>query len=157
MTFPMSIQSLPIPSPIFPPLVGPFVDFSSREATLDMTKEAHTWLRAAYRGRFSSWKAAYEAAKRVGKGKEPKFHKPHKKGQWPHYHPDVDQVEKLTRKMPSKHDHYYFPPSQYPSVLFARLFGGYLQPSFEREEEDKKENMSIIDFVNSLANPPRSI
>ncbi|MBQ3600328.1 MAG: RHS repeat-associated core domain-containing protein, partial [Lachnospiraceae bacterium] len=62
----------------------------------------------ARRKRYSSKKEAYEAAKRAGKGKEPR-HDPSDPNQDPHYHPNVKNPQRTTPKEPCSHDHYYYP------------------------------------------------
>ena len=58
----------------------------------------------ARRKKFGSKKAAYEAAKRAGKGKKPIHHnKP-----MPHYHPNVPMPKNRTPNAPTPHDHYYY-------------------------------------------------
>ncbi len=58
----------------------------------------------ARRKTFGSKKAAYEAAKRAGKGKKPIHHnKPR-----PHYHPNVPMPKNRTPNAPTPHDHYYY-------------------------------------------------
>jgi len=63
----------------------------------------------ARRHQFSSKKAAYEAAKRAGGGREPIHHAHGEHG--PHYHPDVPtpKPSQSTPHMPNPHDHYYYP------------------------------------------------
>lgn len=54
----------------------------------------------ARRQKCNSKKEAYQAAKRAGKGKEP-IHHPNNSGQGPHYHPNVNNNQRLTPKKPS--------------------------------------------------------
>ncbi len=61
----------------------------------------------AKRKRYKSKKKAYEAAKKAGKGKEPKHHPNDKNG--PHYHPNVPKPSRpKTPKVPDPHDHYFY-------------------------------------------------
>ena len=58
------------------------------------------------RRKYKTKKDAKEAAKKAGKGSEPKHHPNGRHG--PHYHPNVKPSSKITPKMPSPHDHYYY-------------------------------------------------
>lgn len=65
----------------------------------------------AARKKFPTKKAAKEAAKKAGKGKEPIHHPDGEFG--PHYHPDVPLPKSSkTPKQPNPHDHYYYPKSR---------------------------------------------
>ena len=66
----------------------------------------------ASRKTYPTRKAAEQAARKAGKGKKPIIHGP-KNGQPPHFHPNVEQAQKLTRNMVTRHDHYYFPKSKF--------------------------------------------
>ena len=62
------------------------------------------------RKRFGSKKKAYEAAKKAGGGQEPIKHPKNSHGRNdPHYHPRTRNEYSQTPKMPSIHDHYYYP------------------------------------------------
>jgi len=63
--------------------------------------------RIARRIRTKSKKDAYERAKRAGKGKEPEHDAHDPRG--PHYHPNVNNNQRITPKNPSSHDHYFYP------------------------------------------------
>ena len=87
----------------------------------------------AKRKHYSSKKEAREAAKRAGKGREPKHHPNDPHG--PHYHPDVPMPKpgQQTPKSPSPHDHYFYPKAYVPPVIYStpnwyeqRVFGGSL-------------------------------
>ena len=57
---------------------------------------------------FKTRKEAYEAAKKAGKGREPRLD--YNDPRAPHYHPDVPKGQgPMTPNQPSPHDHYYFP------------------------------------------------
>ena len=58
------------------------------------------------RRKYKTKKDAKEAAKKAGKGSEPIHHPNGSHG--PHYHPNVKPSSKITPKMPSPHDHYYY-------------------------------------------------
>lgn len=64
----------------------------------------------ARRVEHKSRKEAYERAKRDGRGREPR-HDPngHDGDSRPHYHPDVPHSQRTTPKIPSSHDHHYYP------------------------------------------------
>lgn len=66
----------------------------------------------ARRNRYSSRKEAYEAAKKAGSGKKPRLDGP-ENGRLPHFHPNVEQIIRITRDTVTKHDHYYFPKSKF--------------------------------------------
>ena len=61
----------------------------------------------APRIRHDSKKDAYQEAKRRGGGKEPIHHPQGEHG--PHYHPDAKQPENWTPKVPTPHEHHYYP------------------------------------------------
>ncbi|QKI81650.1 DNRLRE domain-containing protein [Kroppenstedtia eburnea] len=82
-----------------------------KKSTKNTKKKSSTKKRSsrppAKRYYFKSKKAAYEAAKRAGKGKRP-IHHPHDK-HGPHYHPNVPAPKHYTPKKPDPHDHYFYP------------------------------------------------
>jgi len=58
----------------------------------------------------NSRKEAHEAAKRAGNGREPVHHpNGHDGDPRPHFHPDVPNPQRTTPKIPSSHDHHYYP------------------------------------------------
>ena len=62
------------------------------------------------RKKYNSKKKAYEAAKKAGGGKEPIKHPKNSHGRNdPHFHPRTKNEYSKTPKMPSMHDHYYYP------------------------------------------------
>ena len=67
----------------------------------------------------NSRKAAKEAAKKAGGGKAP-IHHPngHPGDPRPHYHPNVRYLQRVTPKMSTQHDHYYYPKGK---VVFAPI------------------------------------
>ena len=75
-------------------------------------KSSYKPKRPAARKTYPTRKAAEQAARKAGKGKKPIIHGP-KNGQPPHFHPNVEQLQKLTRNMVTRHDHYYFPKSKF--------------------------------------------
>lgn len=62
------------------------------------------------RNTYNTRKKAYEAAKKAGRGKEPR-HDPngHDNDNRPHFHPNVPNRYRKTPKGPSSHDHYFYP------------------------------------------------
>ena len=77
----------------------------------------------------NSRKIARESAKKAGGGKDP-IHHPngHPEDPRPHYHPNVRYLQRITPKMSTQHDHYYYPKGK---MLFAPIPEIYDIPKIE--------------------------
>jgi RHS repeat-associated protein len=68
-------------------------------------------------------KDAYEKAKKAGGGKEPISHpNGDKENPLLHFHPNVTDSQKTTPKLPTSHDHYYYPKGLAPFVFDINKF-----------------------------------
>jgi len=76
----------------------------------------------AARKTYSTRKAAKEAAKKAGGGKDPR-HNPngHPDDPRPHFHPKVPNAYSRTPKQPNFHDHYYYPKGKGITPIIPEL------------------------------------
>ena len=101
-------SSITIPKPpTLPTEIGLLPFALSRNNVAQATRSKYP---PAIRNHSDTRKDAYEKAKKAGGGKKPISHpNGDAENPFPHFHPNVKDSQKTTPKVPTSHDHYYYP------------------------------------------------